>query len=214
LTEAKVRNRPGVQFILTTVIGGTIFLVPLVFLVMILTQALSLMMVVAEPMAQFFQIDSIGGIALANLIALGAVVTFCFFAGLLARHSLAEGLVKKLETKVLMNIPGYSMVRGIKSNFDTAETEKMRPVALKLGTAERIALEMQKLPDGRSMIYIPSSPSPWSGITQILPADQITYLDIPVTKVIELTEKYGHGVEELLRTKMEPEAVVAESGDG
>ncbi len=79
----------------------------------------------------------------------------------------------------------------------------MRPVALQLGTAERIGLEIQKLPDGRSMIYIPSNPSSWSGITQILPADQITYLDVPVTRIMEVTEKFGHGVDTLLNAKQQ-----------
>jgi uncharacterized membrane protein len=77
----------------------------------------------------------------------------------------------------------------------------MKPVALQLGSAERIALEIEKLPDGRSMVYIPSAPSAWSGVTQILPADQITYLDVPVTKVLELTEKFGHGADAILQTK-------------
>ena len=63
------------------------------------------------------------------------------------------------------------------------------------------AFEIQKLDDGRSMVYIPSSPSAFSGITQILPPDQITYLDVPVTKIIEITENFGHGAEKLLNEK-------------
>ncbi len=53
------------------------------------------------------------------------------------------------------------------------------------------------------MIYIPSNPSSWSGITQILPADQITYLDVPVTRIMEVTEKFGHGVDTLLNAKQQ-----------
>ena len=75
------------------------------------------------------------------------------------------------------------------------------PVALELGTAERLGFEIQKLSDGRSVIYIPSVPSPWSGITQVLPAEQITYLDVPITKIIELTENYGHGMEDVLTVR-------------
>ena len=122
-------------------------------------------------------------------------------AGLIARHTIAGPMVKKLDA-VLINVPGYSIIRGIKSGFDTEEHEKMRPVALQLGSAERIGLEIERLSDGRSMVYIPSSPSTWSGITQILPADQVTYLEIPVTKVVELTEKFGHGVEDLLQARV------------
>ena len=37
----------------------------------------------------------------------------------------------------------------------------------------------------------------------MLPPDQVTYLDVPVTKIIEITESYGHGVGELLAAKNE-----------
>ena len=190
-------NNPVVSFIVTTLIGGAVFLVPLGMIGYIGYQAVLVMKMVAEPMAQFIRVDTVAGVALANLIALGIVIGICFAAGIVARHTIAGGLIKKLDS-ILINIPGYSMIRGIKSNFDLDEHEKMRPVAIQLGTAQRIGLEMQQLGDGRSMVYIPSVPSAWSGITQILPADQLTYLDIPVTKVVELTEKFGHGVEELL----------------
>ena len=62
--------------------------------------------------------------------------------------------------------------------------------------------EIQKLSDGRSMIFIPSVPNAFSGVTQILPADQITYLDAPMTQIMEYVERYGHGVELLLATKV------------
>jgi len=200
-----MKDKPGVKFIMTTVIGGLVFLVPLMMLVFILGKAIGFMMVIAKPLADWLPVDTVGGVALANLIAILAVIVVSFVAGLVARHTMAGGFVKKLESKVLMNIPGYTMIKGIKSGFDSSETEGMKPVSLKLGTAERIALEIEKLPDGRSMIYIPSAPSAWSGITQILPADQITYLDVPVTKVMELTEKFGHGADALLACKQNKE---------
>ena len=160
-------------------------------------QAVLVMMLVAEPLARWINVDTVAGIALANLIALAAVIAICFVAGLLARHTIAGPMVKKLDS-LLINVPGYSMIRGIKSGFDVEEQNTMRPVLLTLGSAQRIGLEVQQLEDGRSMVYLPSSPSTWSGITQMLPADQITYIDVPVTKVMELTEKFGHGVDELL----------------
>jgi uncharacterized membrane protein len=169
-----------------------------VFLGMILTKAAGFMMVIAEPLADWIPVDTIGGIALANMIAIVAVILLCFLAGLVARHALAGKLVKTLESKILVKIPGYSMVKGMASGFDARQTEGFKPVVLELGTAERLGFEIQKLSDGRSVIYIPSVPSPWSGITQILPAEQITYLDVPITRIIELTENYGHGMEDVL----------------
>jgi len=198
-----MEKKPGLDFIKTTIIGGMLFLVPLMFLIFIFGKAIGYMMIVAEPLADWLPVDTIGGVALANLLAVLAVVVVSFFAGLIARHTMAGGLVKALESRVLVKIPGYTMVKGIKSGFDASETEGMKPIAVQLGSAERFALEIEKLPDGRSMVYIPSAPSPWSGVTQILPADQVTYLDVPVTKVLELTEKYGHGADMILQTKLD-----------
>ncbi|MBE9549125.1 MAG: hypothetical protein IMF09_06910 [Proteobacteria bacterium] len=189
------------NFILTTVIGGLVFLVPLMFLGYILGKAIGFMMIIAKPLADWIPVDTVGGVALANLIAILAVIVVSFLAGLIARYTFADGLVKVLESKVLMNIPGYSIVKSIKSGFDSGDAEGMKAVSVQLGSAERIAFEVEKLPDGRSMIYIPSVPNTWSGVTQILPAEQITYLDVPVTRVMDLTEKYGFGVNELLQAK-------------
>lgn len=205
MTENKL-----VQFIKTTVIGGLLFLVPLGFLGFILYKAFGFMMLIAEPMADLLPVDTIGGVALANLIAVLAIVLVSFFAGLLGRSRLTSSVVKELESRVLMKIPGYSVVKGIKGGFDSTETQRFKPVALTLGTAERIGFEIQKLADGRSMVFIPSVPNALSGITQILPPDQVTYLDVSITQIMDFVERYGHGVDELLATKLvkdEPQVV-------
>ena len=196
-----MKNNSKVNFVKTTVIGGVVFLVPLVCLIFIINQAMEFMMLIAEPLADWIPIESIGDVALANLLAIVALIIVSFIAGLVARTTIAGGFIKTLESKVLAKIPGYTMIKGIKSGFDTTESKGMKPIAVKFDTAERIALEIEKLPDGRSMVYIPSAPSPWSGITLILPADQITYLDVPVTRVMELTEQYGQGVDSVLQSK-------------
>lgn len=189
------------RFVLTTVIGGVVFLIPVVFLGVIITKAAGFMMVIAKPMAAWLPIDTLGGVALANIIAIAAVIAVCFLAGIVARHALAGAFVKNLESKVLVNVPGYMMIKTLVNGFDESKAEGLRPVALKLGSAERIGFEIQKLEDGRSMVYIPSVPSPWSGITQVLPPEQVTYLDVPISKVIEATENFGYGVDSLLAAK-------------
>lgn len=187
-----------VHFLWSTIIGGVFFLVPVVFLGIILSQAVGYMMVIAEPLAHLIPIDTIADVVLANLIAIFTVVALCFLAGLAARQAFAGKAVKLLESKVLMKVPGYSMIKNVVNGFDAKASAGLKPVAISLGTAERLGFEIQVLPDGRSVIYIPSVPSPWSGITQVLPAEQITYLDVPVTKIVEITENYGLGIGDVL----------------
>lgn len=199
-------EKRGIQFVLTTAIGGVVFLIPVVVLVVVIAKAIGFMMVVAKPMADWLPVDTIGGVALANVIAGVALVLVCFLAGLLARHALASAFVGQLESKVLVNVPGYLMVKSLVSGFDESRIAGLKPVALQLGTAERVGYEIEKLPDGRSMVFIPSPPNPFSGITQVLPPEQVTYLDVSLKQIMEVTENFGHGVHEVLAKKKQADA--------
>jgi len=201
-----MRDKPRVKFVKTTLVGGLLFLVPVAFLVFILGKALGFMMVVATPLANWIPIDTIGGVAVANLIALAALVLVCFIAGLLARNAMATKAVRRLEERVLMKIPGYAVIRGLKSGFDESEESHMKPVIADLGFCQRIGFEMQKLADGRSVLYLPGCPNTWSGITMITASEQISYLDAPLKDIVDLSEGYGFGTAELLNETTGPGA--------
>ena len=182
----------------TTLIGGLLFLVPLVIIIVVIGKAIGVMMIVAEPMADWLPIDSVGGVALANLLAILCLLFICYLAGLIARISLASEAMKAVEEKALMKIPGYVMIKAITSGMDASETQGMKPVLLTLGTVQRVGLEIEQLEDGRSVVFIPSPPNRFSGITQIIPADQIEYLGVSVMEIMDYTEQYNRGTDALL----------------
>lgn len=53
----------------TTVVGGMFFVVPVVIVAVVFGKAFKLMMVVAKPLDTWIPADSIGGIAMANVLA-------------------------------------------------------------------------------------------------------------------------------------------------
>jgi len=101
------------NFLKTTVIGGLIFLVPMVVLGLVIGKAISVMLVIAEPMAGILPVDSVGGIAIVNVIALAIVVLVCFLAGLVARTGFAQKLADTAESTILQKIPGYTLIKGL-----------------------------------------------------------------------------------------------------
>jgi len=191
-------KKGGIHFLKTTVIGGVVFLVPIVFLIMILTKAAQLMMMVAEPMAEWIPVDSVGGVALANVIAAAAIVVVCFVAGLLARRALVKTTVDKLETKVLTKVPGYVIVKGMLSGLHDDEQYQLKPVMANFGSSQRIGLEIERLQDGRVVVFTPGAPNPWSGIVHIMSADAIEHLDMEMPVYMENVERFGQGTDELL----------------
>lgn len=72
-------------FFVTTLIGGAVFLVPFVVAVLVLEKAFGYMKIVAQPLAKWIAVDTFTGVALANIIALVAIIGVCFVAGLFAR---------------------------------------------------------------------------------------------------------------------------------
>ena len=55
-----------VQFVKTTVIGGLVFLVPLIIFIVIIGKAFGIMKTLAIPFAAWLPIDSVAGIAVAK----------------------------------------------------------------------------------------------------------------------------------------------------
>ncbi len=72
------------HFLKATLIGGVAFLVPIVVLLMVLGKAFELMSRLAAPVQRFVPLESIGGIAVADLVAVLAMVLVCLLAGLFA----------------------------------------------------------------------------------------------------------------------------------
>ena len=197
-------KNPNLNSFVATLVAGVLFLVPIGIAGIVLVKVIGVMMLVAEPMADWLPVDSVGGVALANLIALLFLVLTCFLAGLLARHAVASEMVRRVESGFLMNLPGYPMIKSFFSGFDDSQAAGLKPVLIKSGAAERLGLEVERLPDGRSMVFIPSPPNPFSGITQLMPSDQVRYLDVSVKDIVEMTENFGHGAERLLSGKEKP----------
>ena len=186
------------NFLKTTVIGGLVFLVPLVVLGLIIIKAIGFMLVIAEPMARFLPVDSIGGIALINVVALLIVLLICFLAGLVARSERAQKLVNAAEDKILQRIPGYTMIKGVKTALKPDDDTDLRPVLVSFSSSARLGLEVERVGENRSVVYFPESPNAWSGIVKIVPVDRVRYVDIPVMSVIEHAEQLGHGTGKLL----------------
>jgi uncharacterized membrane protein len=58
----------------------------------------------------------------------------------------------------------------------------------------------------RAMVFVPSPPNPFSGITPVLQPEDICYPDVSIKQIMEVTENSGHGVHEVLANKMQAEA--------
>ncbi len=189
-----------IQVLKTTVIGGIVFLVPIIIVVAIMGKAFEIMKMVADPLSALVPIDTAGKIAIVNLIASALIVLVCFLAGLAARTETAAKVVRTLETKFLSHIPAYAFVKGMTASVaGTEHGEEMTAVLARLDDYSQIAFEIERLEGGNVAVYLPGAPNPWSGSVCIMTEDRIQPINASMMSAVRTISHLGKGSGELLR---------------
>jgi uncharacterized membrane protein len=191
------------QFLTTTVIGGIVFLVPIIVCILILEKAFKVMRKMAMPLARALPIDSITGVLIADVIAIAAIVLVCFIAGLIAKTALAAQLVAWLEANLLSRIPVYAFIKGMTDSIaGLEESENLKPVLARYDDNWQIAFEVERIDGQYVVIYVPGAPDPWAGGVIIMSADRIQPLDLPMNVAIRHVRRLGQGTNDLLQGRL------------
>lgn len=187
------------RFLKTTVYGGILFLVPIVIFIAIIGKALEITNKLAIPIAGLLGIDKIIGIAFAELLSIGFLVLICFIAGLAAKTPRAKKFAQSLETNVLEKIPAYELLKvKTQSVLKPEETEGMNPIFARFDDSWQLAFEIERIEQGKVVIFLPGAPDPWSGSVCIVTEDRVTPLDLTVKSAVELMRRLGKGSTEAM----------------
>jgi uncharacterized membrane protein len=185
----------------TTLVGGVLFLAPIVVVLAILEKALHLAHKLVAPLAVRIPVESVIGLRTPMLLACAMIVLFCFLAGLLARTGFAQGIVNWLESKVLFNLPGYEFFKGIsESMLGVDKPVSQQVVFAHLEDAWQIGFLIERLDNGLLAVFIPDAPNPHSGAVCFLVPDQVTPADVPSHAMLKCLKRLGAGSNALVGT--------------
>ena len=192
------------KFLKTTVLGGAMFLVPIVIFIVVIEKAIQLTSTVAAPIARVVPAETFAGLAVLQMIALGIVVAVCFLAGLAARTRRARNVVQSLESNVLDKIPAYALMKAkTGSMLSPEDTEDMLPVLITFDDSWQFGYEVERLDHDRTIVFLPGAPDPWSGSVCAVTSDRVTPVQINIQEVAALMKRLGKGSTEALRRSLE-----------
>jgi len=182
------------SFIKTTVLGGMLFLVPVVVLIAIVGKGLQLTSALAAPIGELLGVDTIAGVAVVELLAVGVLVLICFLAGLVAETPRAKRWVRSLEENLLEKIPTYQLLKTkAQSALEFENSERLQTVKVRFDDSWQLAFEMRRTDSGDVVLFLPGAPDPWSGSICIVTADRVEKLDMTVRAVVKLLKSLGRG---------------------
>lgn len=182
-------------FLKTTVIGGFIFLIPAVIVVVALGKVIGTLKVLATALSAFFGIESLVGGFVIEFLAIIATVFLCFVAGLLAKRASAKRLREKLDATLLNSFPGYAVIKGFAENLRQADqlSGGFVPVLVRFDDYVQIAFETHRDSAGKVAVYLPGAPNPWSGMVVYVSQERVELLAMTLTEALRNIRTLGKG---------------------
>ena len=104
------------EFLKTTIIGATSFLLPAALVLFILSYALRLVKRLAAPISHSLKLDQLGdlaGIGAATVLSVLVLVLISFAAGIAARTAIGGRISRWSETSLLGRLPHYQLIKSM-----------------------------------------------------------------------------------------------------
>jgi uncharacterized membrane protein len=167
---------------------------PLGALIAVAVWAIDLAVKAVLPVLAWLPDRSIGGVSLAVLVALSAVIGSCFVAGLLAETALVRGLGRRAERLATM-IPGYALMKSVGTNLAGIDGG-VRTVVVRFEATCQLGFLMETLPDGRQLVFVPGVPRAMVGTLHIVAPERVEPLNLSVSTALDVLGRLGVGLSE------------------
>jgi uncharacterized membrane protein len=106
------------QLLRTTLVGGVIFLLPLLLVVFIIQQGYRLTLQLAKPLAQLLPDKIVSQVEAPALVAALALLIVTFAAGLFAQTRMGKRTIRWVQNSLIGTLPQFSFARGIAESID------------------------------------------------------------------------------------------------
>jgi uncharacterized membrane protein len=191
-------TRPN--FLRTTLIGGVLYLIPVVVLLAILGKAMQIAERISTPLLRGIEAASLGHILRPQVVAFLMLLLFCFVMGLFARTAFARRIGAFLDTRLLANLPGYAFFKSVADSLAGVEPAGAHSLVMaSVEDAWQIAMVVDTLKDGLLAVYIPDVPQGRSGSLLFMTPDRVRPLSISMKSAMVILRRMGAGSKELLQ---------------
>ena len=182
-----------------TLIGGIFFLIPVAFLLLVLGKAWQVSHSVVAPLEGLLPVERVGGVAMLSVLALVLLVLVCLLAGLAARVGPVARQIQRLDALLIDMMPSYAVAKSTLGGVakQGAPEATLHPVLVRFDDHRALAFEIERN-DASAVVFLPGSPSAWSGTSVIVDLDRVERLDLPPHQVTGLLRVMGRGTTEAL----------------
>jgi uncharacterized membrane protein len=187
-----------IDFFKTTVLGGLVVLIPFAILSYVLLQMFSVIQGINATLAGKLPYPILENPVVLIAVSIIALIVICFITGLLLK-TLGGKPIQKFNEFLESKIPMYAMVRTLTKRLTGAKGTEFSPAEIDLyGTETRMmGFIVEKLPDDRICVFVPTAPAITVGQIFIVPKDQVSPLDATPAEAANVITQWGVGTKSL-----------------
>ncbi len=183
------------RFLKTTAIGGLLVIVPVAVVLFVLGQLLFALYSAGIAVLETGLIRGVEAedALLVLALALASLVGLCFVTGLAVQTRVGAALRGWFGRNVASRIPMYKAITSLTERFAGVDGDDFVPVEVDLyqSAARTLGFLVEKLPDGRCTVFLPSAPVATVGNIVIVPEESVTRIDATVSQAVSALTQWG-----------------------
>jgi uncharacterized membrane protein len=183
------------DFFLSSIVGGLLILAPIYLSALLLLKAMKAVASVVRPIAKLLPV----WFPAERVLSLVLVLVVCFLIGAAVRTPRGRAVRERVEKSLFERIPGYALFRSFTQQLAGSHEEQVwKPCLAEIEEALVPAFIIEEFDDGRSTVFVPAAPTPFSGSIYILTPERVHPVDVPFTHAIKSLSRWGSGSKELV----------------
>jgi uncharacterized membrane protein len=188
----RLRTQRLLETAQTTIVGGAIFLIPLVVVIFFGSKLLGFMEGLLEPIVGADL--KVGGVAFTTVLALLVIALLCYCVGLWARTAQGHGLLQWAQRGIAMVIPSFGMYNELLNEIG-GEHSNASVVLVPTDAGWTLAITFEATCEGSRLVFIPGAPQWTEGSIALAPPENVRPTDLTVKEMIALLRQCGRSAE-------------------
>ena len=166
------------QFLLTTLIGGLLVLLPIGLFYLLAKFIIDLVTQVIRPIANLIKIEGLDNYLLQG-IAFLIVMVACFFVGLFVRTRSGKQIYQYFEQSILAKLPFYNTIKEtVQQLFSSRGKSFSQVVIADVMQTKMTGFVTHEHENGYYTVFVPTAPNPTNGYIFHLKKSQLQFLDV------------------------------------
>jgi uncharacterized membrane protein len=189
------------KYLRATLVGGLLFLLPAMIVVLVAEKAFGLVMKMMKPLVAALPHDFAIGSAAPYVTVILSLLIVCLLAGLVARSAVGARFSHAMDHLILGRLPGYTLIRSMFSGVAPVDT-KVEVALVEMEHMLVIAFVMERLDNGYVTVFVPSAPTPHAGSVFFARIEHVRVVDLGIAEAMRIISMLGLGGGKALEKKL------------